>query len=541
MTAEPPAPNSLRRSSGTPGIDYVSPLPPVRSGIADYSADLLPHLSRYLDIRVARLPEQPVAPEIEQRYAPVAADRLAEGGRVPLYQMGNNPHHEAVWDLAMERPGLVTLHDLVLHHLLQHRTLGKGIFEPYYAALSEDHGWVGAAVSHPWHWGIETQAALFSLAAHRSLLTRQLGVLVHSQWARDRVREENPEVRVEAVPMAIPLPAAADEEAGRALRRRHGIPDGAPLLGSFGFQTPIKRTDAALRALSEPALSEAHLVIVGEASPKLDLEGEARRAGLADRVHVLGFVDYGEFEAWVAAVDLCLNLRYPTAGETSASLLRVLSAGRPAVVSDYAQFADLPEEVAVRVPLGEGEAECLALEVGALLADRSRLAAMSHASRKHVAAHHHPARAARVMAETVRGILAEEKRPTPREPVAWARRPPSSLTWTDLRGVIEVEGAQAPWPEGERRRLTVRLENRGTARWLPASAGPGGMALEVAVAGGEPLRVPWHPLRREIPPGGTARIEVDLRRPLRAERLVLATRVLGGPGARTASWEGRFE
>ena len=95
-----------------------------------------------------------------------------------------------------------------------------------------------------------------------------------------------------------------------------------------------------------------HLLIVGEAAPVMDLEGEARRAGVADRVHVTGFLPFEDFEAAIAAVDLCLNLRYPTAGETSASLLRVLAAGRPAIVSDFAQFADLPAEIAPRVPLG---------------------------------------------------------------------------------------------------------------------------------------------------------------------------------------------
>ena len=43
---------------------------------------------------------------------------VTKGGRVPLYQMGNNSHHEGVLALAWERPGLLVLHDMVLHHLL---------------------------------------------------------------------------------------------------------------------------------------------------------------------------------------------------------------------------------------------------------------------------------------------------------------------------------------------------------------------------------------------------------------------------------------
>ena len=80
------------------GLDWVSPLPPVRSGIADYSMDLLPHLAALADVRVLRLPGQPVAPEVEAAWHPVPVEEAVRtgAGRLPLYQMGNNCHHEAV-------------------------------------------------------------------------------------------------------------------------------------------------------------------------------------------------------------------------------------------------------------------------------------------------------------------------------------------------------------------------------------------------------------------------------------------------------------
>src|SRR5690606_7979774 len=147
----------------------------------------------------------------------------------------------------------------------------------------------------------------------------------HSAWAAAELAEEDPELAVRAVPMGIPLPPAADEAAGRAFRERLGGPPGAPLLGSFGFQTPIKRTEAVIRALAAPGLETVHLVVAGELSPYVFYEREAREAGVAERVHLTGFLPYAELEAAIAASDLALNLRYPTAGETSASLLRVLA------------------------------------------------------------------------------------------------------------------------------------------------------------------------------------------------------------------------
>src|SRR4029079_13617341 len=106
-------------------LDYVSPLPPVRSGIADYSLDLLPDLAARADVRLIRLPEQEVAAEVLARWPAAEIAVAGEGGRLPLYQMGNNRYHEAVFHLAMGLPGVLTLHDVVLHHLLLDRTLGR--------------------------------------------------------------------------------------------------------------------------------------------------------------------------------------------------------------------------------------------------------------------------------------------------------------------------------------------------------------------------------------------------------------------------------
>lgn len=520
-------------AEGSLRLDVVSPLPPVRSGIADYTLDLLPHLAARADVRVVRLPGQPVAPEVEAAWHPVAAAETGAGGRLPLYQMGNNHHHEGVLALALERPGVLTLHDVVLHHLLLDATLGRRDFEPYRRRLAEDHGWVGTATADAKRWNAYAEAPTFALPAHRTLLRRQCGVLVHGAWAAAVVREDDSELRVVAVPMGIPLPPPADPAAGRALRRRLGLPDDAPVAGSFGFQTPIKRTAAIVPVLAAPGLERLHLLVVGEVSPEVDLEGAARRAGVADRVHVTGFVEYAEFEAAIAATDLCLNLRYPTAGETSASLLRVLAAGRAAVVSDFGQFGELPPEVAVRVPLGEAEPEALAARLRELLGSPERLRAMGEAARRHVGLHHAPEQAAAAVVEACTAF--RELAPLPERPAA--PPPPSSLVWGDLAGTIAVEGAELPWPPGERRRLRLRLGNRGFARWLAGESGPGGVAVVVRLFSGprEEGRDlladrPWLALPRDLAPGEEVVFETEVRRPVGPATLWIEPHVFGGLG-----------
>lgn len=517
-------------------LDYLSPLPPVRSGIADYSVDLLPHLRERADVRVLRLADQPVDPEVEALYRPAPSESAGEGGRMPLYHMGNNRYHAEIWRLAMERPGLMVLHDLVLHHYLLDRTVGQGEFEPYREALAADHGWIGDAAARPVRWGAFGRAAQFFLPANRTLLRRQRGVLVHGHWAAAVLREEDPELRVRVIPMGIPLPPAATRADGLEFRAEWGIPDTAPLLGSFGFQTPIKRTDVAIRALAEPGLEQVHLLIAGELSPYSNYRELADELGVGSRVHVTGFLPFARLEAAIAATDLCLNLRYPTAGETSASLLRILAVGRPVAVSDYADFGDLPEEIALHVPLGQGEMPALAEALRGRLGAPRELAIMGEKARRFVAERHDPALAAGCLLAAAREmadqapLAAESPRPGPGTTALHVRVP----------GRIEVACA-TEWAAGERRRLEVQVTNVGKQRWLPSQANPGGVIFEVQfLSGGRDLYAGrrWLTLPHPLDAGESRAFELELRRPEGAARLLIKPMILLAEGHRPlGAWE----
>jgi len=507
-------------------LDYLSPLPPVRSGISDYSVDLLPHLAERADVRVLALPGQEVDPAIVARWEPQPAERAGEGGRLPLYHMGNNRYHEAIHELALERPGVVVLHDLVLHHFLLDRTVGRQSFEPYRERLEADHGWIGRRAALPVRWGAFGRAAQFALAANRTLLRRQRGVVVHGAWAAAILAEEDPELAVRVVPMGIPLPLAASAESGAAFRRRRGIPEDAPLLGSFGFQTPIKRTEVAIRALARPGLEAVRLLVAGELSPYANYERLATELGVSERVHVTGFLPFDEMQEAIAATDLCLNLRYPTAGETSASLLRILAVGRPVIVSDYAEFGELPLEVAIHVPLGDDEGEAFAAHLERhLLGGRERLHEMGAAARRWIAAQHDPG----ATAEAMLGAVAELAELAPPGDRAATPPPPSSALHRDGSGEIRVEGIDE-WRPGRRGHLAIEIRNTSGDRWLPSREIPGGVIFEVQLWEGDRDVYdgrPWLVLEREMAPGESRRFELELRRPLEDGGLLIKpTRLL---------------
>lgn len=534
------------RRRGAVAIDYLSPLPPVRSGISEYSVDLLPELSALAGdrLRVVALAGQPIAEDLVQRWQPVAMEHTGEGGRLALYHMGNNLHHLPVWQTASRIPGVLVLHDLVLHHFLIERTLARGDLDAYVAELEREHGWAGRAAAITRKWNAYSDAAHFAFPANAQLLRRQKGVLVHSRWAASQIAEQHPGLRVQAIPMGIPVPPPLDAGVGHAFRERHGIPQTVPLLGSFGFQTPIKRTDTVIRALADPRLASVHLVVVGEEAKILDLGRTAQEAGVEKRVTRLGYAPFDELEAAMAATDLSVNLRYPSAGETSASLLRLLAVGRPVLVSDYAQFSELPDHVAVKARLDfDHEVEALAGALADLLSAPQRLRQMGEAARRFVGEHHQPSRAASALLEACGRWAALDPPSLP----ALAPPSPTTRTWGVIDGGLRLEGL-ADWRPGARRTLTLVAHNRGLARWLAAGRGSGGVMFEarLEIVGRDGAAVdllagrPWTGLPVDLEPGRSLELELDLRRPpgpavLSIEPHVVGVgsfRSLGGPALR---------
>ena len=79
------------------------------------------------------------------------------------------------------------------------------------------------------------------------------------------------------------------------------------------------------------------------------------RAALRERTIVAGRVPLAELPVHIEAADLVVHLRYPTARETSAALLRVLAQGRPTVISDLEQLRGDPGRRRASAPTSSDE------------------------------------------------------------------------------------------------------------------------------------------------------------------------------------------
>jgi glycosyltransferase involved in cell wall biosynthesis len=347
-------------------VAWYSPMPPERSGIADYSALLVPALRDRLDVAVA------------ERGKHVDAD-------LSVYHVGNNPEiHGWIVDSLRRRPGLVVLHDFVLHHLVAGLTLVRKDRAGYLRAMEREAGLVGRLLGLgvidgcvPPLWS--TRPEDFPLAGEVLELAEGNGLVVHSEHVRDRARAAGFRAPIWRIPMPT-WPAPVVEPAPVA---------GDPLVGSFGFLNANKRIPQLLSAfaLLRERRPRARLVLVGPEAPGLHLEERIESLGLADAVERHGYVPEERFWSLLSACDVCVSLRWPTMGETSAGVIRMLSLAKSIVVSDVDAFRELPDDVAVKVAPDEREVESLAAALIAL-ADPVRRDVLSAAAGAFAAREH---------------------------------------------------------------------------------------------------------------------------------------------------------
>jgi glycosyltransferase involved in cell wall biosynthesis len=380
-------------------VAWFSPLPPVRSGIAAYSAELLPLLE---------------VSHVVERFAEADAhDFVWKARREPydlvVYQLGNAPCHDYMWAYLAAYPGLVVLHDARLHQARARSLLHQRRFDDYRREFRYDHP---DATPDFAEYAVEGLGGpiYYFWSMLRVVMRTARTVAVHNARLADELREAYPDVPVEVIRMGVPrdtrpdLHTDADRgEARSAARRALALPDESVVFAAFGKVTAEKRIARVLGALGTLAAEgrDVRLLLVGDADEHAMLREEMVRHGVADRVRVTGHVPDEAIGSHLAAADVCLCLRWPTAQETSASWLRCLAAARPTVVSDLANLVDVPtidprgwrtspqgaEAVAVRIDLMDEDSSLL-LAMRRLADEGGLRDRVARAGHEYWAAHH---------------------------------------------------------------------------------------------------------------------------------------------------------
>lgn len=329
-----------------PRLAYVSPLPPLPSGIADYSAELLPALARHFHITL--VVEQAQVQSVPLGMAQIDSAtflRQAAGFDHVLYHFGNSPYHAHMVGLLRRVPGVVVLHDVFLGHLLANVQLSGRDPAALRRALWQSHGWAAMAC---WRQqGLE--AVLQQFPASGEVLAQSRGVIVHSRHARQLLMSwfgpaAPAPVWVSPLPQATPAPTSARSRADA--RRRLGVPPDVFLVCAFGYAGPGKMAAELVQAWHDAGLAaqpSAWLRLVGGhqfgGASAQQLDDSLQRCV---RTGLTGYVDAATYQDYLAAADLAVQLRAASRGETSRAVLEVIAHGIPLILNAHGANAEVP-------------------------------------------------------------------------------------------------------------------------------------------------------------------------------------------------------
>lgn len=339
---------------------FFSPLNPQHSGIADYSEDLLAHLRRYAKVDLfvdGIIPSNPDVADNFRYYDYKEFEKMAASYDTILYHMGNNTLHEYIYKTLKRFPGITVLHDYNIHSFIRSTTLTKGDHQAYINEIEACYGQLGRFITE------KIKKYDFDLNVHRFSLNDEVfnsskAVIVHSRWCMEQTAGNN----VFVVPHGINIEPLTTGEI-RSIRDGLGITQDTLMLACLGDIVFTKRIDVVIKAFSIFRLfnKEAKLFLIGKRYP--DMEDKVRRLvdfyGLEGSTTITGKVDLDIFKKYMKASDIILNLRYPTMGETSGSLIRAMSYGKPVIVSNVNQFREFPDDCCLKVDVCDREQDII--------------------------------------------------------------------------------------------------------------------------------------------------------------------------------------
>jgi glycosyltransferase involved in cell wall biosynthesis len=374
------------------------------SGIAVYSEQLVRELRKLIEVDCYDCANEQAGD------ASVTFGDFSWTGRISdlanydavIYHLGNNPHyHLDIFHIMRQFKGIVVLHDVVLYYLFA--GLGRaGLIKHLWL----NYGRRGAAeieeiIGDCADGDILRYKRPENHALTASVFPHASRIIVHNNAARERVISLGYRGAVQVIPLAT-FPRAdicVITENLDALRRKHSIATDDLVIGCLGFIGRTKRIDQVCRALGVlKGEFKFRLIIVGEGD---DLTGMIEEAGLAQLTIWTGFVSEREFSNYLGLTDIMVNLRYPSMGESSATLTRAMTLGKPCIVTNDGWFADLPDDTVIKIEIGENEVRDLAAAITKLAGSEDLRVSLGRSAKRFAEETLNPVRIARAFQKVI--------------------------------------------------------------------------------------------------------------------------------------------
>lgn len=356
-----------------------------RSAVGEFSRYVTAALAAHADVEIWTADQAPLHPSalrIVHFDRAEDLDRARADYDALLYNIGNYlAFHGEIYAVSQRHPGIVILHDRVLHHMfsVMWQSAPASLDATYVSRMATYYGAAGETAARDTLTGArqplwERDAEVVKYPLDEEALQRALGAVTHAEDHARYLRE-----RWFGPLRALPLPVYRDVLAGAADARRAapGRGDGRVQVTSIGHVIASKNVGRVIEMLSADAelAASVHYTIVGAldaGSTYVTQLERLLRAAPELSVELLGWCEQDELNKVMAATDIFVNLRHPAMESGSASLARELAFGRALLCFDGGYFGELPADAVARVPAGDFEAAALALRQLVLDAEERR-------------------------------------------------------------------------------------------------------------------------------------------------------------------------
>jgi len=362
-------------------IAMFTPLPPMQSGISDYSVDIINELKQYTDIDVFIEDYKP-AVQFEENvhihhHRKFAA--MHEQYDEIVYQVGNSYFHSYMTEYIMRYSGVVVLHDCNLHGLLT--SLCNGEPNEYYKKAVQ--------LDYP---GRECRSIDPNVIVNGFITQYAKKVIVHSDYTQEQLLRLNPYRSIYRINLYCKINDCRDL---KRIFEKYQINEDDTVITALGIIQPTKRNFEVLQAVerlvNHDNIIKLKFILVGrtiEERYHRQLIEYIEQHHLQEHVVITGFVDLSEFRDFIEVSTVCVNLRYPYNGENSGSLAAILAAGRAALITDIGSFSEIPSDACVKLPPPADqnetqEVDCIYAGLKSLLADQTLLSRIQNNAKKY--------------------------------------------------------------------------------------------------------------------------------------------------------------
>lgn len=333
-----------------PRLAYVSPLPPVRSGISDYSVELIEELTRWYQIDVIVAQSDVATPWINANCGIHTVEWFKENSdhfdRV-MYHFGNSEFHQHMFDLLDKIPGIVVLHDFYLSGVQSYRSAMMPPHNVWKESLYHSHGY--NAVLHSENEEFPYQS-VWAYPANLKVIQDALGVVVHSNYAISMAEEwygSQIKHNWHKIPLLKSFPLVNNKTQARV---KLGIDKDAVLICSFGRVQNTKKIYEIVEAFLDSTLAQdmnCYLVFVGQNDENeygAKINKLIGQCSIKDRIIITGWADSEEYKLYLQAADIGIQLRTLSRGETSAAILDCMNYGLATIANANGSMGELDPE-----------------------------------------------------------------------------------------------------------------------------------------------------------------------------------------------------